>query len=152
MTPITFASLPLSAASLLLDAAIAHAETLQLSVSVAVVDHAGHLLGFKRMPGAALHTIDIAQDKAYSAVSFGRPTGDWDARLAEQSSMLRHGLMLRERFVGFAGGLPVLLDGARLGAIGVSGGSEAQDVACAQAALTKLTGAWRRDGAAALPD
>ena len=150
MTPITFASLPLSAASLLLDTAIAHAESLQLRVSVAVVDHAGHLLGFKRMPGAALHTINIAQDKAYSAVSFGRPTGDLETRLAGQSDMLRHGLMLRERFVGFAGGLPVLLDDARLGAIGVSGGSETQDLACAEAALAVLATAWRRN-AAALP-
>lgn len=88
--------------------------------------------------------------RASAKASFGRPTGDWETRLAGQSDMLRHGLMLRERFVGFAGGLPVLLDDARLGAIGVSGGSETQDLACAEAALAVLATAWRRN-AAALP-
>ncbi|MPN00596.1 hypothetical protein SDC9_147792 [bioreactor metagenome] len=52
--------------------------------------------------------------------------------------MLRHGLMQRDRFVGFGGGLPVKHDGVLVGAIGISGGSEVQDVAFAEAALAGL--------------
>lgn len=129
------ASLGLSAADEIADLALAAAQAAGVKVCVALVDRAGHTLVFKRQPGAPLHSIDIALDKAYTAVSFGRATGKWNQRLAEGSDMLRHGLMHRERFVGFGGGLPILADGQRVGAIGISGGSEAQDVAFCEAAL-----------------
>lgn len=135
MTPLLFASLPLDSADTLASQAIHAAQQAGVAICVAVVDHAGHTLVAKRMPGAPLHSLDIALDKAFTAISFGFPTGDWQARLAERPSLLRHGLNQRPRFIGFGGGLPVYHDGQRLGAIGVSGGSEAQDVAFAQAAL-----------------
>lgn len=129
------ASLGLGSANEIADRALAAAAEAGVAVCVAVVDRAGHPLVFKRQPGAPLHSIEIALDKAYTAVSFGRPTSLWDKRLAEGSEMLRHGLMHRERFVGFGGGLPIKHDGQRVGAIGISGGSEAQDVAFCEAAL-----------------
>lgn len=131
-------SLGLATASEIADRALAAAAEAGIAICVAVVDRAGHLLVFKRQPGAPFHSIDIALDKAYTAVSFGRPTGLWDKRLAEGSEMLRHGLMHRERFVGFGGGLPIKHNGQRVGAIGISGGSEAQDVAFCEAALAEL--------------
>lgn len=132
------ASLGLAAANDIADRALAAAAEAGVAVCVAVVDRAGHPLVFKRQPGAPFHSIDIALDKAYTAVSFGLATGKWDKRLAEGSEMLRHGLMHRERFVGFGGGLPIKHDGQRVGAIGISGGSEAQDVAFCEAALAGL--------------
>jgi len=129
------ASLDLASAEEIADLALAEATGAGLNVCVAVVDRAGYPLLFKRQPGAPFHSIDIALDKAYTAVSFGLATGKWDKRLAEGSEMLRHGLMQRERFVGFGGGLPIKHGGARVGAIGISGGSEAQDVAFGEAAL-----------------
>lgn len=128
-------NLTLAGAERLVDAALAAARAAAVPICVAVVDRAGLPLVFKRMPGAPLHSVEIALDKAYTAVSFGRPTGDWQNRLAQGSEMLRHGLMQRPRFVGFCGGLPVLHAGVRVGAIGISGGSEAQDVAFAESAL-----------------
>ncbi len=128
-------NLTLGAAERLVDAALAAARVAAVPICVAVVDRAGLPLVFKRMPGAPLHSVEIALDKAYTAVSFGRPTGDWQNRLAQGSEMLRHGLMQRPRFVGFGGGLPVLHEGVRVGAIGISGGSEAQDIAFAESAL-----------------
>jgi uncharacterized protein GlcG (DUF336 family) len=128
-------NLTLGAAERLVDAALAAARVAAVPICVAVVDRAGLPLVFKRMPGAPLHSVDIALDKAYTAVSFGRPTGDWQNRLEKGSEMLRHGLMQRPRFVGFGGGLPVLHEGVRVGAIGISGGSEAQDIAFAESAL-----------------
>lgn len=128
-------NLTLAGAERLVDAALAAAQAAAVPICVAVVDRAGLPLVFKRMPGAPLHSVEIALDKAYTAVSFGRPTGDWQNRLAQGSEMLRHGLMQRPRFVGFGGGMPVLHAGVRVGAIGISGGSEAQDVAFAESAL-----------------
>lgn len=130
------ASISLNSASEIVDRAIAAATESRLAICVAVVDRAGHPLVFKRMPGAPLHSIEIALDKAYTAVSFGRTTADWDRRLAKGSEMLRHGLLQRERFVPFGGGVPIKHEGICVGAIGISGGTEAQDVELANAALT----------------
>ena len=132
------ASLGLGTADELADLALAAAAEAGVKVCVAVVDRAGYPLVFKRHPGAPFHSIDIALDKAYTVVSFGPATAKWDARLAKGSEMLRHGLMQRERFVGFGGGLPVKHEGVLVGAIGISGGSEAQDVQFAEAALASL--------------
>lgn len=134
------ASLGLASAEELVDRALAAAREAGVTICVAVVDRAGFPLVFKRQPGVPFHSIDIALDKAYTVVSFGPATAQWDARLAKGSDMLRHGLMQRARFVGFGGGLPVKHKGVLVGAIGVSGGSEAQDVAFAEAAIDGVLG------------
>lgn len=121
-----------------LAASAATQRELGIAICVAVVDRGGLPLAFLRMPASPLQSIDIAGDKAYTAVSFGRPTADWEARLAERSAMLRHGLIVRARFAGFGGGLAVEVDGVRVGGVGVSGGSEAQDEACCRAGLATL--------------
>lgn len=120
------------------EAAVRHATALGVRVNVAVVDAAGVPAAFVRMTGAPLHSVDIANDKAYTAASFGLPTGAWHAALASHSEAVRQGLVLRPRFVAFGGGLPIVEGGARIGGIGVSGGSEAQDEAIAQAGLRAL--------------
>ncbi|UJW80628.1 GlcG/HbpS family heme-binding protein [Hydrogenophaga sp. SL48] len=126
-----------SAASLACQAAVAHAEVLGIRINVAVTDASGVLAAFLRMPNAFLHSIDIAIDKAYTAASFGFPTSQWPQVLAGDEA-LRLGLPLRPRLVVFGGGLPIAADGARLGGIGVSGGSAEQDEACARAGLQAL--------------
>ncbi len=123
------------AASRLAQAAAREAERLGVRVNVAVVDASGVLAAFVRMPGAPLHSIDIAIDKAYTAASFGLPTGRWHDVLAGHSEAVRQGLVLRPRFVAFGGGVPIVEGGRVIGAIGVSGGSEAEDEACARAGL-----------------
>ena len=119
-------------------AAAAHAEKLGVRINVAVVDTGGTLAAFLRMPGAPLHSVEIAIDKAYTAVSFGLATSQWHAALQQHSSAVREGLALRPRFVAFGGGLPVVDSGQRIGGIGVSGGSEEEDEACAQAGLLAI--------------
>ncbi|MBN3788490.1 heme-binding protein [Burkholderia sp. Ac-20353] len=126
------------AASRAAQAAAEAAERVGIHVNVAVVDAAGLLAAFVRMPGAPLHSIDIAIDKAYTAASFGLPTGRWHDALAEHSAAVRQGLVLRARFVAFGGGLPIVDDGRLIGGIGVSGGSEAQDESCARAGLAAV--------------
>jgi len=118
--------------------AVAHAATLGIRINVAVVDAGGNLAAFLRMPGAFLHSIDIAIDKAYTAASFGLPTSQWHAALQTHSEAVREGIVRRPRFVAFGGGLPMVEAGDRIGGIGVSGGSEEQDEACAQAGLAAI--------------
>lgn len=119
-------------------AAATHAQTLGAPVNVAVVDASGVLAAFLRMPGAPLHSVDIAIDKAYTAVSFGLPTHLWAEALQSHSAAVREGIVLRPRFVAFGGGLPIVEAGQRIGGIGVSGGTEDQDHAIAQAGLAAL--------------
>ncbi len=121
-------------------AAVAHAEALGVHIHVAVVDRAGLPLAYLRMNGAFLHSESIAQDKAYTAASFGFPTRQWLEVLGD-NPRLQIGLPARERLVVIGGGLPILFNGECIGGIGVSGASEAQDEACAEAGLQALRGA-----------
>ena len=114
------------------------AEAAGVAVNVAVVDAGGNLAAFLRMPGAFLHSIDIAIDKAYTAAGFGLATGEWTTVLEAHSPAVRAGLPMRPRLVCFGGGLPLRADGTLVGGIGVSGGSEQQDEACARAGLRAI--------------
>jgi uncharacterized protein GlcG (DUF336 family) len=131
-------TLAAGAAHAALGAAVAEAERLGVRVNVALVDACGVLAAFLRMPGAPLHSVDIAVDKAYTAVSFGLPTSRWTDVLQSHSAAVRQGLVLRPRFVAFGGGLPVVDDGQLVGGIGVSGASEEQDEAIARAGLVAM--------------
>lgn len=114
-------------------AAVQAAQAMDRRVNVAVVDASGTLAAFLRMPGAPLHSVEIAIDKAYTATSFGLPTSRWTEVLAGHSPAVREGLLQRPRFVAFGGGLPLLEHGTAIGAIGVSGASEHEDEAIARA-------------------
>ena len=118
-------------------AAVDEAEALGIRINAAVVDKGGNLLAFQRMNGAFLHSIGIAIDKAYTAAGFGFPTGQWMDEIRDVPQ-LREGIVHRERLVIFGGGLPIVVDDAVVGAIGVSGGSETQDERCARAGLQRL--------------
>lgn len=125
------------AAHIALQATVSHAASLGIAINVAITDTAGVLAGFLRMPGAFLHSVEIAIDKAYTSASFGFPTSKWKDILAGDD-MLRAGLAERPRLVIFGGGLPIVADGVRIGGIGVSGGSAEQDEECAHAGLKAI--------------
>ena len=90
------------------------------------------------MPGAFLHSIEIAIDKAYTAAGFGLPTAAWTEALATHSPAVRAGIPMRPRMVCFGGGLPLKHEGRVIGGIGVSGGSELEDETCAKAGLSAI--------------
>lgn len=124
---------------------LAHAEqaatALGIAVVIAITDEAGVLKGLCRMDGAPLISIDIAQDKAYTAASFGIPTHEWHDRLKDEPGVL-DGLLKAPRFTILGGGVPIVHDGAVIGGVGVSGGSAEQDLRVARTALDRaLTGA-----------
>ncbi|HJV51342.1 MAG TPA: heme-binding protein [Noviherbaspirillum sp.] len=119
-------------------AAVRHAQENGWRINVAVVDRGGNLMSFLRMPGAFIHSIDIAIDKAYTAASFGFPTKDWMAAVGHDDGM-KFGFSARPRLIVFGGGLPLKVDGGEwIGGIGVSGASEAQDEECARAGLNAI--------------
>lgn len=131
------AVISVEAASQALAATVSHARQMGIAINVAITDSNGTLAGFLRMPGAFLHSIDIAIDKAYTAASFGFPTSQW-MKILEGDEALKAGIPLRPRLVIFGGGLPVVENGVRIGGIGVSGGSAEQDEECARAGLKAI--------------
>src|SRR5271170_6687312 len=117
----------------MIEAAVAKAHSLGVPQIVAILDESGLLKGFCRMDGAPLISIEVAQNKAYTAL-LGAPSQDFFNRIKEDPALLA-GVPHIPRIVTFGGGLPIKIDGAVVGAIGVSGGSVEQDIACAQAGL-----------------
>ncbi len=131
-------SLTLAGARVALDAALARAGELGVAVNVSVCDAAGHEIAFARMDGAALLSAEIARDKAYTVAAFlGIPTDRWFAMI-EAEPALREGIVHRDRLVIFGGGVPVTVDGAAVGAVGVSGGTADQDQEIATAGAAAL--------------
>jgi uncharacterized protein GlcG (DUF336 family) len=126
------------AAAAAVAAAVRSAEAAGTKINVAVVDSGGNLAAFLRMPGAFLHSIEIAMDKAYTAAGFGLPTGAWSEALMAHSPAVRTGIPMRPRMVCFGGGLPLRHEGRLIGGIGVSGGSEQEDEACARAGVAAI--------------
>lgn len=118
-------------------AVVAKAEELGVRVHVSIVDRSGLPLAYLRMNGAFLHSQGIAEDKAYTAAGFGFPTRQWLVVLGD-NPRLKIGLPARDRLVVVGGGLPIVLEGECVGGIGVSGASEEQDEACAEAGIQAL--------------
>jgi uncharacterized protein GlcG (DUF336 family) len=127
------------AAAAAVQAAVRHAEVNGWRINVAVADRGGNLVAFLRMPGAFLHSINIAIDKAYTAASFGFSTKDWMALIGADEGM-KLGFSAQPRLIVFGGGLPIRAEGGAewIGGIGVSGASEAQDEECARAGLAAI--------------
>jgi uncharacterized protein GlcG (DUF336 family) len=118
-----------------LDAAVRAAEELGGPMNVAVVDAAGHLRTFLRMDGALLASIDLAQDKAYTALMFEQTTRDLARKVQPGQPLFG---ITRDRFVPIAGGVPLRGMGGIVGAIGVSSGTIEEDEAIAEAGAAAL--------------
>jgi uncharacterized protein GlcG (DUF336 family) len=108
---------------------------------VSVVDESGVQKAFARMDGAPLLSVQVAQDKAYTAAGFLMPTDGW-FDFIKGDEPLRVGAPTGiDRLVVFGGGYPITVDGAVIGGVGVSGGHYSQDMAVAQAGLRALEAA-----------
>jgi len=125
------------AASTAVAAAVRHAAANGWRINAAVVDRGGNLMAFLRMPGAFIHSIDIAIDKAYTSASFGFPTKAWMGAIGHDEGM-KFGFSNQPRLIVFGGGLPIRQGDDWIGGIGVSGASEAQDEECARAGLAAI--------------
>ena len=126
------------AANALVQVAANRADELNVKVNIAVVDSGGHLAAFLRMPGSAFHSIDVAVSKAYTAMSFGMPTSQWGPVADTLSPLCKTGLLTLDKLMTCGGGVPIEVDGHRIGGIGVSGATEKQDEEIAVHALKIL--------------
>ncbi|PEQ12255.1 hypothetical protein B2G71_12110 [Novosphingobium sp. PC22D] len=118
-------------------AAVARGADMDCPVAAAVVGAGGDLLAFLRANGSPAPSNKIAQDKACTAASFRVPTPDFYVMVSGNPA-LRDGIGRQPGIAMFAGGLPIEINGECVGAIGVSGGSEEQDVECANAGLAAV--------------
>lgn len=118
-------------------AAVGEAKRLGIRINVAVADPSGTLMAFLRMPGAFVHSVQIAIDKARTAAGFGFATSQWKD-IVGGDALLAAGLNKQPGLAMFGGGLPIDHAGQRIGGVGVSGGSAEQDEVCARAAIAGL--------------
>ena len=124
----------------MVNAAVARARELGVSENVAILDDGGNLKAFSRMDGASIPTIEIAQNKAYTAL-FGVSTQEFFDFIQSDPSLLS-GIPTLARVAAWGGGFPIKVNGEVVGAIGVSGAPTVQnDVDCATAALTLVSDA-----------
>ena len=119
-------------------AAEAKATEMGVPMVIAVCDEAGVLKAFSRMDGAALFAVQIAQDKAYTAVGFGMPTDGWHDFIKDDPPLAAGAVGGIDRLVIFGGGYPITVGDTIVGAIGVSGGHYTQDMEVAEAGLTAV--------------
>ena len=111
--------------------ALAEAQKNSWRMAIAIVDISGDLVFFEKMDGTQAASVNIAVDKARSAARFKRPTKALQDVLAAGGEGLR--LLALEGAVPVEGGLPLIMDGKIVGAIGVSGGTSQQDGQSAKA-------------------
>lgn len=130
-------SISSDAAQRTIAAAEAKAREMGAPMVIAVVDESGVLKAFSRMDGAPLLSVDVAKDKAYTAVAFGIPTHEWFNFIKDDPPLL-HGITKTPRLVVFGGGYPLKVDGQIIGGIGVSGGHYSHDMQVAEAGVAAL--------------
>ena len=116
--------------------ALAEARKNQWAMAVAIVDTHGELVYFERMDETQVGSVDIAIAKARSAARFKRPTKTFQDALAAGGEGLR--ILGLDGAVPVDGGLPLVVGGKIVGAIGMSGGTSVQDGQAAAAGAASL--------------
>ena len=136
---ITRTTLSAEAAKKMIAAAEAKAEEMTRSMVISICDEGGNLKAFSRMDGAPLLSVQLAQDKAWTSVSYGVSTDQWFEFIKNDPPLL-HGIVNTPRLVVFGGGFPIKIEKQLVGGIGVSGGHWKEDMEVAQAGLKALAG------------
>jgi len=136
LTPLYGGPITLDEARRVADAARAEAQRHGWPMVIAIADSTGQLALLYRLDQAQHGSVLVAQQKAKTAVDFRRPTGAFEAALAEGGLHLR--LLGMTNLTPLEGGLPILRDGRVIGAIGVSGMQSTQDAQIAAAGLAAM--------------
>lgn len=112
----------------------AEAAKLKLTVVVAIVDDGGNLVYLSKMDGTQIGSIDVAQLKAKTALRFKRPSKTFEEAVVAG----RNAILSLPDVVPIEGGIPITVNGAIVGAIGISGAKSAEDGVIAEAALAAV--------------
>ena len=135
----TVRSISLDGAQRILTAALDICRSEGYEMCISIVDPAGHQVLSARMDGAPLLSAGIAADKAYTVAGFkGMPTAAWWGAIQDEPSLV-HGITHTPRLVIFGGGVPIVVGGQVVGAIGVSGGTADQDADVASRAAAVVS-------------
>jgi uncharacterized protein GlcG (DUF336 family) len=121
-----------------LDAAVAKAVEIGSPSSIAIVDAGRNLLAFARMDNALLASIEISQNKAFTARSMNMKTGDLGPLTQPGQPLYGIETSHSRPIITFGGGQPLVVDGEVVGGVGVAGGLVPQDEAVAAAAVESL--------------
>jgi glc operon protein GlcG len=116
--------------------ALAEAEKNHWNMAVAIVDTSGNLVYYEKMDNTQLGSANVAIEKARTAALFKRPTKAFQDTLAAGGDGLR--VLTLKGVVAVEGGIPLVMDGKIVGAIGVSGAASSQDAQCAKAGADVL--------------
>ena len=118
----------------ILAACEAHAAKKNWAVCISIVDDGGHLLTFQRLDGCASASVAISQGKARSAALRRRPTKNDEEMVnnGRTSALSMPGIVFLE------GGVPIIVDGETVGAVGVSGVKSSEDAEIAEAGIDAL--------------
>ena len=135
--------LNLKGAELIIEAAKAKAAELKVNENIAVVDDGGHLLAFARMDNARPASISTALTKAVAAATTRQPTGPLRRGDAEPDLLLNLGLQNAAstsggKMTSLLGGIPIIVQGQVIGAIGVGGATGEQDAEVAKSGIDRL--------------
>ena len=128
-------ALTLAEANRMVQAGIAKAVELNVSMSIAVCDAGGNLLAFNRMEAASAVSATVAQGKAAAASGFGRPSGSLQADSPVIQSIIAN---MGGRMLAAQGAVDIRKNGELVGSIGGSGATGQQDEDCAKAGLAAL--------------
>jgi len=124
-------TLTLDAAKAMAAAAQAEAKKNNWQMVICVVDDGGHIILLEKMDGTQLGSVQVAQDKAMTAVNFKRPTKALEDAVAGG----RNAVLKLTGAIPIEGGIPVMVGGELVGAVGVSGGTSPQDAQVAAAGV-----------------
>jgi len=127
--------LTLAEAKKVVEGAEVKAKQIGVPMNIAVVDVGGNLVAFERMDKAWLGSINIAINKAFTAVAFNMTTEDLGKESQPGKSLFGIHATNMGRLVIFGGGIPLRKGGELVGAIGVSGGAVPQDIGVAEAGV-----------------
>ena len=123
------------AAKLASAACVEKSQAIGVPMNVAIVDASLYLLYFERMPGAKLTSIDISMNKAFTAAGHRAPTSVYKEAVWPGGAAFGLNNSNNGKFMYVAGGIPFVVDGEVVGAVGCSTGTPAQDTEVAQAGV-----------------
>lgn len=136
-------ALTLDGAKLMIEAAERKACEIGVDMDIAIVDSGANLLGFHRMDGAKITSIDVAINKAFTAAATRLPTAKYAEIAGPGGKAFGIHVSNQGRFMIFGGGLPIQVEGQTIGGIGCSSGSVEQDTEVAQAGIDALLAALK---------
>ncbi len=132
---ITINRLSIEDARIIIEGARLKADEIKVPMCIAVTDESGNLIAFERMNGAKIHSIVIAQDKAFTAGAARKATHEYNA--ANIPGQLAFGIHTEYggKISSVGGGIPVQVNGEFVGGVGASSGTPEQDIIVSQAGV-----------------